>query len=400
MNILYVANTCSREKYREYIESKNVSSSQQAQKYNLLLAEGMACAKANVRLISTRPINRATEKKKWIKREKETVNGVSFSYIPFFNYPILRQWFLFWGVFFRILFFSGKRKETAVVCDALNLTAAYAVCLASFFRGYRTVAIVTDVPGHLSYSRKVSMNQKANLFIMKRFRSYLLLTEPMSEVVNPKNRPYIVLEGHADLSMADVENTLEGKAEKKVCLYAGSLMKIYGIGNLVEGFAKADVPNTELHIYGTGDYLEEIQKLSKTHENVKYMGVAPNSEIVKAEIRATLLVNPRPSGEDYTKYSFPSKNMEYMASGTPVLTTKLPGMPADHLEHVYLLEDESAGGIAVALRDLLTRPAEELFEKGKQAKAFILQEKNNVKQAEKVLDFCAKMLKKRKKEKG
>lgn len=392
MHILYVANTCSKEKYREYQESKKACTSQQAQKYNLLLAEGLAAAKANVHLISTRPINRKTEKKLWIKGEKECVNGVSFSYIPFLNYPVFRQIFLLFGVFFRILFSPCKKKETVVVCDALNLTAAYAVCLASFFRGYRTVAIITDVPGHLSYSKKLSRNQKMNLYIMRKFKGYLLLTEAMSEVVNPKNRPYVVMEGHADLSMADVENTLEGKEEKKVCLYAGSLMKIYGIGNLVEGFVKADVPNTELHIYGTGDYLAEIQSLSKTHENVKYMGVAPNSEIVKAEIRATLLVNPRPSGEDYTKYSFPSKNMEYMASGTPVLTTKLPGMPADHLEHVYLLEDESADGIATALRDLLTRPAEELFEKGKQAKVFILQEKNNVKQAEKFLHFASDLL--------
>lgn len=392
MHILYVANTCSREKYQEYQESKKDCASQQAQKYNLLLAEGLSAAKANVHLISTRPINRKTEKKLWIKGEKECVNGVSFSYIPFLNYPVFRQIFLLLGVFFRILFSPCKKKETVVVCDALNLTAAYAVCLASFFRGYRTVAIITDVPGHLSYSKKLSRNQKMNLYLMRKFKGYLLLTEAMSEIVNPKNRPYVVMEGHADLSMADVENSLEGKAEKKVCLYAGSLMKIYGIGNLVEGFVKADVPNTELHIYGTGDYLAEIQSLSTTHENVKYMGVAPNSEIVKAEIRATLLVNPRPSGEDYTKYSFPSKNMEYMASGTPVLTTKLPGMPKDHLEHVYLLENEDADGIAVALRDLLTRPAEELFEKGKQAKEFILQEKNNVKQAEKFLHFSSDLL--------
>ncbi len=391
MHILYVANTCSREKYREYQESKNACTSQQAQKYNLLLAEGLAAAEADVHLISTRPITRKTEKKYWMKGEKEHVNGVSFSYIPFLNCPVFRQIFLLFGVFFRVLFSPFKKKETVVVCDALNLTAAYAVCMASFFRGYRTVAIITDVPGHLSYSKKLSRNQKMNLYIMRRFKGYLLLTKAMSEVVNPKNRSYIVLEGHADLSMVEKANTLEGKAEKKICLYAGSLMKIYGIGNLVEGFVKANVADSELHIYGTGDFLKDIQELSKTHENVKYMGVAPNSEIVEAEIRATLLVNPRPSEEDYTKYSFPSKNMEYMASGTPVLTTKLPGMPADHLEHVYLIEDESADGIASVLKELLTKSEEELFEKGKRAKKFVLEEKNNKKQAQKVLDFCARL---------
>lgn len=391
MNILYVASTCSREKYYEYVESKGSCSSQQAQKYNLLLAEGLAANGASVRVISTRPINRTVVKKRWLKGEHERVGGLDFCYVPFINYPIWRNICLFFCVFAQILFSRGKRRETAVVCDALNITAAQACSMAAALRGFKTVCIVTDVPGHLSYSQRVSMNQKINLFIMRRFKSYLLLTEQMSEVVNPKNRPYIVLEGHADLSMVDVVNSLENKAEKKVCLYAGSLMKIYGIENLVKGFVQANMPDSELHIYGTGDYVEALKKQAKKHENVKYMGMAPNSAIVDAEIKATLLVNPRPVGEDYTKYSFPSKNMEYMASGTPTLTTKLPGMPADHLPHVYLIEDESAEGISTVLRELLSKSREELFEKGKQAKEFILQEKNNIKQAQKLLELVKQL---------
>ena len=48
------------------------------------------------------------------------------------------------------------------------------------------------------------------------------------------------------------------------------------------------------------------------------------------------------------KYSFPSKNMEYMVSGTPVLTTRLPGMPMEYYPYVYFIEEESADGIAAA----------------------------------------------------
>lgn len=385
MKIIYVNRGASPSRFASYLDKYNNRLQQQGQKYNQLLMEGLVANGVEVTSLSTRPINRSITSQKFFKAEKETENGISYDYIPFFNIKLLRELSVVFGIFFKILFAKGKRKDITIVCDGLNVAASMGVIAASALRGFKTVGIVTDVPCHLSYSQKVSRNQKINLALMRKFKSYLLLTEQMSEVVNPKKRPYVVLEGHADLSMANVENTLEGKDEKKVCLYAGSLMKIYGIGNLVEGFVKANIPNSELHIYGTGDYLEDIKALAKTHENVKYMGVAPNSEIVKAEIRATLLVNPRPSGEDYTKYSFPSKNMEYMASGTPVLTTKLPGMPKDHLEHVYLLENEDADGIAETLQALLTKSKEELFEKGKKAKDFILEEKNNIKQAEKLL---------------
>ena len=130
-----------------------------------------------------------------------------------------------------------------------------------------------------------------------------------------------------------------------------------------------------------------MKALSEKYDNVIYLGIAPNSEIVKSELRATLLVNPRPTNEEYTKYSFPSKNMEYMASGTPVLTTKLPGMPEEYNEYVYLLEDESAEGVCNALKEILTKPAEELYQKGKEAKEFVVREKNNVKQAEKLISL-------------
>ncbi len=392
MNIFYVSNTCSAKKYKEYIETKGARVSQQAQKYNLLLAEGLSANNARVSMISTRPINRVVSKKIWFKAEKEHTALLDFFYVPFVNLRGLRQAFLTVSVFSKILFAKSKKRDTVVVCDGLNISASIAAILASKIRRYKTVGIVTDVPCHLSNMTKISLAQKLNLKIMRKFNSYLLLTEHMNAIVNPKKCPSIVLEGHADLSMKDEINSLDNKSDKRICLYAGSLKKIYGIENLVRGFEAAAIPNAELHIYGSGDFVEELKTITSTNESIKYSGIAPNSEIVKLELRSTLLINPRPSGEDYTKYSFPSKNMEYMASGTPVLTTKLPGMPADHYNYVYFIEDESADGIKTALQDILSKSDEELFEKGRSAKEFILKEKNNVKQAEKLINMIETQL--------
>ena len=77
--------------------------------------------------------------------------------------------------------------------------------------------------------------------------------------------------------------------------------------------------------------------------------------------------------------------MEYMASGTPVLTTKLPGMPGEYIPYIYLIEEESAEGIAKAYLDVLGNSDEALFERGRRAKQFVLTEKNNIAQAKKVL---------------
>ncbi len=390
MNVIYIASTCSREKYTEYVESKGARVSQQAQKYNLLLAEGLAENAAAVDLISSRPINRRLYSKLWFKGEREIANGIRFNYVPFVNYKGFRNVFVLVSVFFNVLFSKNKRNKTVVICDALNIVATMAALAASALRGFKTVGIVTDVPCHLSNMQNIPFHQKLNLAVMKKFKGYLLLTEPMSEIVNPKSRPYIVLEGHADMAMANRGNTLTEKADKKICFYAGSLKKVYGIKNLVEGFIAADIPDTELHIYGDGDYANELRELVKKYDNVIYHGVAPNREIVEAELKATLLINPRPTNEEYTKYSFPSKNMEYMASGTPVLTTRLPGMPKDHKDHVFFIEKEDADGIKEALLSVFEKTPKELHEFGAKAKDFILEEKNNKAQAKKVMDFVTR----------
>ncbi len=386
MHFIYVYGGCSPKKYKEYVEDKGIRVQQQSQKYNQLLMEGLCANGARVDAVSSRPINQAVSTRLFYKGEKDSENGINYYYVPFISYPVLRNVSVFFSVFFKILFMRAE-KERVMICDALNIAVSVAAYLACKIRRIKTVGIVTDVPCHRPDNAKVPLHEKINLWIMKKFDSYLFLTEQMSSIVNPKNRPYVVLEGHADVGMSNVSNNLEGKYDKKVCLYAGTLRKVYGIESLVKGFIKADVPDTELHIYGSGDFEDELKKLCGQYQNVKYFGVVPNREIVENELRAALLVNPRPTNEEYTKYSFPSKNMEYMASGTPVLTTRLPGMPEEYNEYVYLIDEENQDGVCNKLCEILSQPKEVLHEKGILAKEFILKEKNNVVQAKKLMQM-------------
>ena len=387
MQLIYINKGASPTKFESYLQKYNNKVQQQGQKYNQLLMEGFVHNGAEVISISSRPINRAIEKKLFFRKETDFENGIKYHYVSFINYPVLRNFTVLVNVFFKILFMKKKRNETVVLCDALNIAASSAAWLASKLSGLYSVAVVTDVPCHRPDNAKIPFHEKVNLWLMKKFDGYLLLTEQMSDIVNPKKRPYVVLEGHSDVSMAEVENSLENKYEKKVCFYAGTLRKVYGIEYLVRGFIKANIPDSELHIYGDGDFREELKKLAEEYSSVKYMGIAPNSVIVENELKSTLLVNPRPTDADYTKYSFPSKNMEYMASGTPVLTTRLPGMPAEYNDYVYLIEDESTEGVCAALESVMKLSREELHEKGGSAKAFVMENKNNCIQAGKVLEM-------------
>jgi hypothetical protein len=55
---------------------------------------------------------------------------------------------------------------------------------------------------------------------------------------------------------------------------------------------------------------------------------------------ADVLVNPRPNNEEYTKYSFPSKNIEYLMTGKPVVGYMLDGMPPIYKEFMFVIPKE------------------------------------------------------------
>lgn len=117
------------------------------------------------------------------------------------------------------------------------------------------------------------------------------------------------------------------------------------------------------------------------------MGVVEQKHVFEMQQQATLLVNPRKGHEEYTKYSFPSKTMEYMASGTPTIMYKLPGLPIEYEEYLVLLPDNSQETLTAILKQWGSKTQAELYEFGEKAKRFILENKNSEIQASRLMNF-------------
>ena len=384
MHILYAVTTCSDNVYKQLFSQVKVKPAFQSQKYHRLLIEGLA-AGAEVDVVANPPVNRSVLTESFVRLPREEEGGAHYRYIPAIRNPILKVAAVGLGTFFQTLFLI--RKDSAVIVDGLNRITALSGMQAARLRGRPCIGIVTDLPDMLGGS---SFSKKLANFVIRHCTGYVLLTEAMNDYLNKQGKPYVILEGHADITMADRIPAMEKKTSPRICFYAGGVSKQYGLSNLVEGFRKADIPNACLHIYGPGDYVEELEEIAAKDSRIFYGGMLMNTRIVEKEQEATLLVNPRPTDEEYVKYSFPSKTMEYMASGTPVLTTVLPGMPKEYHPYVYLLEDETAEGIARKLREVLANSDEELFQKGQEARRFVLEQKNNVIQARKILEMLDK----------
>ena len=381
MHIIYAVTTCSDRVYRQLFADVAVKPAFQSQKYHRLLIEGLA-AGAEVDVVANPPVNKSVLNQNRVNLPSETEGGARYTYIPAIRNPIEKAIRVGFGTFWRTCTLGDR--NSAVMVDCLNRIPALAALLAAKLTGKRCIGIVTDLPDMLGGGRfSVAL---AN-FVIRHCTGYVLLTDAMNDYLNKARKPYVILEGHSDISMRERVPSPEKKTSPRICFYAGGVSRQYGLANLVEGFREADIPNARLHIYGPGDYVEELQEIAENDPRIFYGGMLLNTQIVEKEQEATLLVNPRPTDEEYVKYSFPSKTMEYMASGTPVLTTVLPGMPKEYYPYVYLLPDESAAGIAGTLKQVLSQSDEVLFEKGNAARNFVLDTRNNVVQAAKILEM-------------
>lgn len=212
--------------------------------------------------------------------------------------------------------------------------------------------------------------------------------------------PSIIIEGINDQSFEldfDISNNAYDKENlsRSDCLhivYAGGLEESYGAKILIDGFMQLKNDNLKLSIFGKGNYVPEIINASQKDCRIFYGGFQSNSKLLSYLNSADILINPRPSNQDFVKYSFPSKILQYMQTGVPVLTTNLPGIPKDYHPYLYFIEHETAQGIAASINNLLMLSPDELIEKGEAAKGFVNKFKNELVQGNKITSFFNKLL--------
>lgn len=389
MKLLYISALSSERLIAEIYKQSGQNPGFAVQKFSRLLVKGLRSNGADISAISTPPY---TGKKFFVNYTAEEEDNVKYKYIPFLNFPIIKHLCLFLYTFIYVLFWGiSNRKKKCIICDVLAVSICMGALLASKINRVKSVAVVTDIYGLIIGEKKKAflskLAAKLNSLYSGSFNQYILLTEQMNEITNPRNRPHIVMEALCDSSIQKEPVKQIEKSFPRTVIYAGGIFEKYGLKTLAEGFVKASVKDAILVYYGSGPYVEEFKSLCAEHPNLEYRGVAPNEEVVAEELKASLLVNPRFTTEEFTKYSFPSKNMEYMASGTPLLTTKLPGMPVEYYPYIFLFEEETVEGYARAIKSALSHTDTELATFGLKAKEFVLRNKNNIEQGRRILDL-------------
>lgn len=394
MDILVVTNSCSQKKYEEICKKRIRPVIDPQQKFCRLMISGLSEANnGNVTALSALPVSASTITQKTFYYEEEIdESGVSYQYLPFRNGKFTRYLSLLMETrkYVKNWCRNKNSKEAFLIVDPLIPVIAIPARKVAKKYGFKVCAVVTDIPT-LATNMKgrreslikkwfLGMYQRISDADLKSYDAYIPLTESIDEVVNAKGKPYVVVEGFADSKDTEISEQHEN-----YIMYAGGVYEKYGVKALTEAFISLNRKDIQLYIFGEGSYVEELKKVQEENPNIRYMGCVSPEEVVAYEKRALLLVNPRPTDEEFAKYSFPSKTMEYMLSGTAVASTRLPGIPKEYFDYMYAFDEDGCSGIADKLNEVLGFSEKELMEKGERAHDFVLKNKNNVVVARKII---------------
>lgn len=262
---------------------------------------------------------------------------------------------------------DGNKEKLIVVYSAHDPFLAAAAYAKKLNPKIRICFIVPDLPQYMNLEAKrgflYNFFKKIDIKSIQKHTkaadTSVVLTETMAKALQLTDRPYIVAEGIID----STPDTLTGTTHEETVniVYAGKLYFSFGIRSLIEAFSMLQDRNYRLILCGNGDAAEYLQKCAMEDSRIILPGQVSPEKVQEYISSAAVLVNPRPNNEEYTKYSFPSKDIEYLLSGKPTVAFLLDGMPKCYQDFLYVIDQNRDIPCAIcdALKMAISAPKEE-----------------------------------------
>lgn len=234
--------------------------------------------------------------------------------------------------------------------------AAFVYVRSGLFLPLAVFAYILHIPCFYETHRKpISLSEQFYDYIMsKTALGIITISEHMKEHYLPHKKKMLVvhdavsLERFADTTgRKEAREKLDLSPDKSICLYAGTVSKLKGV-DYVFGAARL-LPKVLFLLVGavSGEFAGE-----SLPPNVKLLGKKEQRELPLFFRAADALLLPHPKGE-YSQS--PMKLFEYMASGTPIVSSRLPSiLEILNENNAILVEAESGEALAAGIKKALS----------------------------------------------
>lgn len=316
-------------------------------------------------------------------------NEGNYVYTGILNLPGINLFSRFLRTRKQIKKMLSKTEDNAVVIYEVH-TPFLLAAVSLRKRLKSTCLIVPDLPEYMHGSKNVlrrmakALDKKLIDYCVRRIDSFALLSQYMQERLPMEGKPWVLMEG---IFQGKRPTDTIQKEKYKTIMFAGNLGTFKGIKTIADAFAMIDDPDYRLWVRGDGEFKEELLRRAETDKRIVWYPPLSRKELLDLERKATVMVNGAEPDFDAARYFFPSKTMEYMASGAPTVMFHLACMPEEYGKHIFYVDGEGAKGLRDKLVEVCEKPTEELIDFGQRAADFIFTEKTPYLQCGKIINL-------------
>ena len=321
-------------------------------------------------------------RKKYLNDESAEIQTV-----PYINIPVIKQITIMHNLKIALKKLLSKeeyKNASLIVYNTMTIFASPAFSVAKK-QNLSCVGVIADLPIKVKKNFIRRLEDRRQQDAIKKFSALIPLTEYIA-LDFAQDVPYCVVEAGCNPRDYSDKAGVKNKTDKKTIVFSGTLNELSGIELMIEAMSYINDTKISLHIYGDGPLKQKAINAAQTADNIFYYGRVSNKEMLEIQQECDLLVCPRKSDNFTTKYTFPSKVLEYICAGVPVLSNRLKGIPDEYEEYINYAESESAADWAEAIRQILDgEKSGEYLEKALSAREKVLQNKSWKNQTAKVL---------------
>lgn len=166
-------------------------------------------------------------------------------------------------------------------------------------------------------------------------------------------KPTLHLDGGvSECRLASGPTTRSTKSSGQAVMYSGAMTKHGGVDLLVKAFQTAPALAAELWLCGNGSS-PLVDELSAKDRRIRHWGFVEEDRLREYYQKACLFVNPRPSALACNKKNYPSKLLEYLSYGKPVISTFTDGLSPEYRDVLVIIEEETPECLAANIERVL-----------------------------------------------
>lgn len=374
--------------------------SEAANNYQLNLIEAlMQCGVNDTSVLTLLPLASFPRGPAFVEaRNLRLGEHLSLQQAPFVNLGPLKPLTAF--IAFAVAVVAGWIKKRwqpdAVLIYNPALRYALPALLAARLWHIPCVVIVADLnpatPWKLDTSFPEQLRTRLRIWALRYFDGLIVLSSHVTHDYI-QNKPTLKVEGGIVLTQDEMP-MLASDETYRTLMYSGNLNELSGAKLALDAFALLDNPKYRLWFTGRGPLQDQIEQAAKKDTRIHYWGFVERSTYLSLAAQATVLLNPRLDWPE-NRYNFPSKLLEYLASGRPVITTCTSDLEVEYGDKAFLLHEQTPQALARLIEDVCNKEQAELDAFGERARMYMLANKTWTAQGRRGYEFLTSLAKTR-----